>query len=189
LYSIDEVDWGQSVSVRVTSPELSAEQADKAGYSSPEIVAVVHGPMRNPLGDAPDDATPSVSLSEDEGATITTAAGPIRQLNRYETTSRSYLPGRHWISIRMSGPGEGQPIEVPVDIEVDVQGEPSGVPSYGEEGDPFLISEGEWAPTVSDAGTGLSVVRMVASAVLGVGGAACIAVGTLRLRRRRVGPA
>lgn len=189
LYSIDQVDWGQSLSVRVTSPELSAEQAEKAGYSVPGLTAVVHGPLRNPLDDAPDDATTSTSLSEEEGATITTAAGPIRYLNRYETSSLSAIPGRHWISIRMTGPGEGQPIEVPVDIEVDVQGEPSGVPSYGEDDAPFLISEGEWAPTVSDAGTGLSVVRMVASAVLGVGGAACIAVGTLRLRRRSPGPA
>lgn len=183
LYAVDDVDWGQTVSVRVTTPELSAEDEEKGGYTKTLGVSLID-PLRSWVSAEPEGATASGSLSEDEPVELTAAAGPVRYLDRFGD-SWMYLPGRHWVSLRMTGSDGSQPLKVPVEIEVEVQGEPSGQPTYDGDGadEPFLVAEDSWTETASGDGGGTSWVRLIMAGVLALVGAVCIGAGTLRLRR------
>lgn len=183
LYGFD-LDWGESVSVRVTTPALDADQAEKVSYSTPEMKVALLNPLRTWVSATPDGAQRTATLSEEDDAVATSEIGPVRYLDRFGD-SWAYLPGKHWLSLRMASLGDSQPIEVPVEIKFEIKGEQSGVPTYaGDSDDPFLIDEDTWAETASTSEGGQSLVRIVLAGVLALVGAVCIGAGSMRLRRR-----
>lgn len=183
-----QLDWGQSLKAQGDLAPLSTASLEATDGFGAEVGIDILNPMRRPL-DSSFDGSDSQETVDDEGAAISTGAGPLRYLNRF-TSWNSYLPGDYYVTLGAPAPSsdDRDPIEIPVELTVETSGEVTGTPAYVAS-EPFLIGDGvrsEWAsgnPPPSSHEQGWWGLRHGAGLALGVIGLGCLALGGLGLRR------
>ena len=190
------VGWGQTLSVALAAPALTAAQLEETFGSGPDVQLSLFNPLRNNLADNVDGTEPGGSTGE-EPLRVTTAAGPVRYLDRYDQLP-TYLPGDYWVVVSVepnpeTGTDARKDLTIDYTLSVQVQGEETGAPTYATTDDftkPFLVGEdafstvasGNPAPAAEDEAA--SGTRRFAALGLGLFGLVCCVLGALQLRRR-----